>query len=62
MIRLAARKPADNARLIVGEGADMMGLGSGRSDGPVSIIFSCQKFISMKLTDMLDTVWASNCT
>ncbi|KAI9796921.1 MAG: hypothetical protein M1825_006285 [Sarcosagium campestre] len=34
MIKVACRQPADNARLIVGEGSDALGIGSNHSDGP----------------------------
>ncbi|KAI9708881.1 MAG: hypothetical protein M1812_007844 [Candelaria pacifica] len=36
MIRVACRPPASNAGLITGEGAQVVGLGPGFSDGPVS--------------------------
>ena len=35
MLRVAARNPAQNATLIVGEGAKLLGLGTTFSDGPV---------------------------
>ncbi|KAI9845325.1 MAG: hypothetical protein M1837_004947 [Sclerophora amabilis] len=34
MIKVACRKPAENASLIVGEGARVMGIGSNQPDGP----------------------------
>ena len=37
MIRVAVRKPSKNARLIVDEGAKVMGLGQNVPDGPVSM-------------------------
>lgn len=36
MVTVACRSPAQNARLIVGEGAEVMGIGSTHTDGPVS--------------------------
>lgn len=36
MVTVACRTPAENARLIVGEGAEVMGIGSTHTDGPVS--------------------------
>jgi len=35
MIKVACRRPAVNAGLIVGEGAQVMGIGPDHSDGPV---------------------------
>ena len=37
MIKVAVRKPADNARLIVDEGVTTMGLGNNIADGPVRL-------------------------
>ena len=36
MVTVACRTPAQNAGLIVGEGAQVMGIGSAYTDGPVS--------------------------
>ena len=36
MVNVACRAPAENAQLIVGEGARVMGIGDSHTDGPVS--------------------------
>lgn len=36
MVSVACRTPAQNAELIVGEGARVMGIGATHTDGPVS--------------------------
>lgn len=37
MIQVACRTPAANVALIVGEGAEVMGIGEDYDDGPVSL-------------------------
>ena len=38
MLRVSARTPGENAHLVVNEGAEMFGLRTGQTDGPVGLI------------------------
>ena len=39
MLKVSARTPGENAHLVVNEGAEMFGLQTGQTNGPVRLIY-----------------------